>query len=411
MSSLPTPEETPESPSPASVEVRRRVRLSYGLWCLWLLGFGGLHRIYNRKFRTGLLWLFTFGLCGIGQLIDLLLIPAMAAQADGQGPKRLEGEARGSEEGAPDSEEATPGSEPATRGASDAVRDGNQASRKSAEASTVPADPSPGPVPGSALPEAPSPAPKPPDTDLSPPLDLLRERRLELDLKPMSGLYVLRPALIRRGLLIGGVALGASVGLCAILLVVQQLLRAREAQLAGYEQQATQLRESIAIQKTGVKALQGANEQFVNRLSNVRSSSALLADLQLRVPEGVQLTKVQMLSATEMRLEGQARDPVGFGRVNAMELVLRRSPLFLATGVLIEKAERVPEKLFEVTPGPGGKPGGQALKLQLPSAVNFVMKATLSPLEPKRLVAVMEALEARGMALRLELLQREGLLK
>ncbi|CBN58903.1 conserved hypothetical protein [Kamptonema sp. PCC 6506] len=37
----------------------------------------GLHRLYNGKIGTGLLWLFTGGLLGIGQILDLLLIPSM----------------------------------------------------------------------------------------------------------------------------------------------------------------------------------------------------------------------------------------------------------------------------------------------------------------------------------------------
>lgn len=51
--------------------------LSYGLWCLSLVGICGIHRVYNRKPVSGLLWLFTFGLFGIGQLVDLFLIPGM----------------------------------------------------------------------------------------------------------------------------------------------------------------------------------------------------------------------------------------------------------------------------------------------------------------------------------------------
>ncbi len=58
-------------------EEPRSLALSYGLWCLSLVGFCGIHRIYNRKPLTGFLWLFTLGLCGIGQLVDLLLIPGM----------------------------------------------------------------------------------------------------------------------------------------------------------------------------------------------------------------------------------------------------------------------------------------------------------------------------------------------
>jgi hypothetical protein len=58
------------------------VALSYGLWCLSLIGICGIHRVYNRKPLTGLLWLLTFGLCGLGQLVDLLLIPGLVEGAN-----------------------------------------------------------------------------------------------------------------------------------------------------------------------------------------------------------------------------------------------------------------------------------------------------------------------------------------
>ena len=61
---------------------RRSIPLSYVLWCFSLLGVCGLQRFYNRKPFSGMLWLLTFGLCGIGQLIDLFLIPEMVAQAN-----------------------------------------------------------------------------------------------------------------------------------------------------------------------------------------------------------------------------------------------------------------------------------------------------------------------------------------
>jgi TM2 domain-containing membrane protein YozV len=61
---------------------RRSIAFSYLFWCLSFLGFCGIHRFYNRKPISGLLWFFTIGLCGIGQLIDLFLIPEMVSQAN-----------------------------------------------------------------------------------------------------------------------------------------------------------------------------------------------------------------------------------------------------------------------------------------------------------------------------------------
>ena len=51
-------------------------------YILWLFGFTGSHRFYYGKPVTGTIWFFTFGLFGIGWLIDLFLIPTMDRQAD-----------------------------------------------------------------------------------------------------------------------------------------------------------------------------------------------------------------------------------------------------------------------------------------------------------------------------------------
>jgi TM2 domain-containing membrane protein YozV len=51
-------------------------------YILWIFGFTGAHRFYYGKPVTGTLWLCTFGLLGIGWLIDLFLIPGMDAAAD-----------------------------------------------------------------------------------------------------------------------------------------------------------------------------------------------------------------------------------------------------------------------------------------------------------------------------------------
>lgn len=53
-------------------------------YIFWVLGIMGLHRFYYGKPITGLIWLFTGGLCLIGWIVDAFLIPQMDAEADGK---------------------------------------------------------------------------------------------------------------------------------------------------------------------------------------------------------------------------------------------------------------------------------------------------------------------------------------
>ncbi len=58
----------------------RKTGVAYLLWCTYFLGFAGVHRLYSGKYFTGIIWLFTLGCLGIGQLIDLVLIPQMVEE-------------------------------------------------------------------------------------------------------------------------------------------------------------------------------------------------------------------------------------------------------------------------------------------------------------------------------------------
>jgi len=73
----------PQSSLPLSrLPESRSIGLGYLFWAASLLGICGLQRFYLRKPVSGALWLFTLGWCGIGQLVDLFLLPSMVEQAN-----------------------------------------------------------------------------------------------------------------------------------------------------------------------------------------------------------------------------------------------------------------------------------------------------------------------------------------
>jgi len=56
--------------------------MGFGLWCTGLLGACGIHRFYLGKPLTGLLWLVTLGLLGVGQVVDLFRMKTLVRNAN-----------------------------------------------------------------------------------------------------------------------------------------------------------------------------------------------------------------------------------------------------------------------------------------------------------------------------------------
>jgi len=57
----------------AVVSISSKGRLAALLLCFFF-GALGIHRFYVGKVGTGILWLLTLGICGIGALVDFIMI-------------------------------------------------------------------------------------------------------------------------------------------------------------------------------------------------------------------------------------------------------------------------------------------------------------------------------------------------
>lgn len=68
----------------------KKITTSYILWAIGLITpISGLHRLYNGRIVTGVIWMCTLGLFRVGQLVDLFLIPSMVEECNAKAQARL----------------------------------------------------------------------------------------------------------------------------------------------------------------------------------------------------------------------------------------------------------------------------------------------------------------------------------
>ncbi|HUX01324.1 MAG TPA: TM2 domain-containing protein [Phycisphaerae bacterium] len=63
---------------------RKSVGICFLLWLLGLGGVLGFHRMYVGRIGTGLLWMLTGGILGVGALVDLFCLGSMCHQANAE---------------------------------------------------------------------------------------------------------------------------------------------------------------------------------------------------------------------------------------------------------------------------------------------------------------------------------------
>lgn len=228
--------------------------------------------------------------------------------------------------------------------------------------------------------------------------DLLREKRQELNLPEPAEASIQGRRLLVQGVVIGAALVGVSLGV-AVLVFLRALMVSSAIEGLGTVEAEVQLFETqLSASRTKLNGVTKANQDLVKGLLSVRSGSAVLRDLQMRVPEGIQLTSAAE-EGTGYRLKGLSRDPQAFARINALQLQLQRSPLLDPNSITLVKASR------EV--GAASTPQAQVLVVPVNFEIKVNFRPPISPLAEKQ---ILTQLGSEGLVRRLDLLQKEGLL-
>ena len=225
-------------------------------------------------------------------------------------------------------------------------------------------------------------------------IDLLRQRRERYGSQRPEVIPV--RTLLLRGALFGSVLPLLLLLGCAWLWFSESRLRQRALELQPLADEHDLLEVKIQKEKKALKRAVETNQAMARAMANVRSSSALLAELRRLVPQTIRLDQAR-ISGNALELNGEALMPDGLRTLNALMLSLGQSALFDEDGVTLQQASL---KGFAAT--------GAADQERL----SYALSARFASDAPQAIRPQLAALGAIGLKRRLQRLdQEEGLLE
>ena len=220
------------------------------------------------------------------------------------------------------------------------------------------------------------------------PVDLLRERRIELGLPAQPAPFVPTRLLFRRGALLGGAVLLVSGAITAAVNWRGQQQQQQLEALAPTAQRLASAEAQLRRLSTKTAAVNKDTTKIAQQLVAFRGGSPLLEQLRRVTPVGVQLQELSVGQA-QIQLSGKAQigaSPGPLERINAFALSLSQLPITLEKGV----------KVMKITREDGDD-----------SAVTFSVDWALNPTARLSLIQLQE-LGAIGLAERYRLIEQRG---
>ena len=219
-------------------------------------------------------------------------------------------------------------------------------------------------------------------------LDLLRQRRDRLGLA--------RPRVVPvRELLWRGGVIGAVVPLLLLLVVLflvvqERQLTQRQRSLEPIAAEHDRVDKALIEATAKLEQSRATNGAIAKAMADVRSSSAVLAEVRRLVPETIVLDRL-VVRGNALEISGSAEQPNGLRLVNALLLRLSASGFFTPQQVELSQANV------------SGR--AEQAKLRFSVSAGFAGDAALA------MRTFLPRLGAEGMARRMEVLVQEGLVK
>ena len=219
-------------------------------------------------------------------------------------------------------------------------------------------------------------------------LDLLRQRRERFELERPKVIPVRE--LLWRGGLIG--ALGPLLLLLVVLFlfVQERRLTAQQKRLEPIAAHHDRVDRALIESTQMLEKSRSTNSAIAKAMADVRSSSALLAEVRQLVPESIALDRFKV-KGNALEISGSAQQPNGLRLVNALLLRLSASGLFAPEQVKLSKASVAGT--------------AEQAKLKFSMSAGFAADAAVA------MRRSLPRLGAEGMARRMAVLEREGLVK
>ena len=220
------------------------------------------------------------------------------------------------------------------------------------------------------------------------PVDLLRERRIELGLPAQPAPFVPTRLLLRRGALLGGAVLLVSGAITAAVNWRGQQQQQQLKVLAPTAQRLASAEAQLRRLSTQTAAVNKDTTKIAQQLVAFPGGSPLLEQLRRVTPVGVQLQELSV-GQSQIQLSGKAQigaSPGPLERINALALSLSQLPITLEQGV----------KVMKITREDGDDP-----------AVTFSVEWALNPKARLSLIQLQE-LGAIGLAERYRLIEQRG---